>query len=175
MRYLAILFTLIWVGPALALDLDLDAEFGNIDGGTLKLSDWAGRPVLVVNTASQCGFTGQYEGLQALHDTYSALGLVVLTVPSDDFRQELATEKEVKEFCEINYGLTLPMTTITPVTGPNAHPFYASVAQEARFEPSWNFNKILISPDGTVAGTYGSATRPLSAKMTSAIEAFLPK
>jgi len=173
MRYLAILFTLIWVGPALALDLD--AEFGNIDGGTLKLSDWAGRPVLVVNTASQCGFTGQYEGLQALHDTYSARGLVVLTVPSDDFRQELATEEEVKEFCEINYGMTLPMTTITPVTGPNAHPFYASVAQKARFEPSWNFNKILISPDGTVAGTYGSTIRPLSAKMTSAIEAFLPK
>ena len=173
MRHLAILFTFLWAVPAAALNLD--AEFGNIDGGTLKLSDWAGRPVLVVNTASQCGFTGQYEGLQALHDTYSARGLVVLTVPSDDFRQELATEEKVKEFCEINYGLTLPMTTITPVTGAKAHPFYASVAEEAQFEPSWNFNKILLAPDGTVAATYGATTRPLSRKVTQAIEAFLPK
>lgn len=173
MRHLAILFTFLWALPAAALNLD--AEFGNIDGGTLKLSDWAGRPVLVVNTASQCGFTGQYEGLQALHDTYSARGLVVLTVPSDDFRQELATEEKVKEFCEINYGLTLPMTTITSVTGAKAHPFYASVAEEAQFEPSWNFNKILLAPDGTVAATYGATTRPLSRKVTQAIEAFLPK
>ncbi|MDT8326704.1 MAG: glutathione peroxidase [Roseovarius sp.] len=173
MRYLAIVFTLICALPAAALNLD--AEFGNIDGGTLKLSDWAGRPILVVNTASQCGFTGQYAGLQALHDTYSARGLVVLTVPSDDFRQELASDEAVKEFCEINYGLTLPMTTITPVTGAKAHPFYVSVAQEARFEPSWNFNKILIAPDGTVAGTYGATTRPMSRKMTQAIEAILPK
>lgn len=173
MRCLAILFTLMWALPAAALNIE--AAFENIDGGTLKLSDWAGQPVLVVNTASQCGFTGQYEGLQALHDKYSARGLVVLTVPSDDFRQELGSEAEVKEFCEINYGLTLPMTTITSVTGPKAHPFYASVAQEARFSPSWNFNKILIAPDGTVAATYGATTRPLSRKMTQAIEAILPK
>ncbi|WP_300549476.1 glutathione peroxidase [Roseovarius sp.] len=173
MRFLAVVCLTLLAMPAAALNLE--AEFENIDGGTLKLSDWAGQPILVVNTASQCGFTGQYEGLQTLHDTYSDQGLVVLTVPSDDFRQELATDEQVKEFCEINYGLTLPMTTITPVTGPKAHPFYASVAQEAGFSPSWNFNKILIAPDGTMAAAYGSTTRPLSRKITQDIEALLPK
>ncbi|WP_246162227.1 glutathione peroxidase [Roseovarius faecimaris] len=153
--------------------LNLTAPFENIDGGTLTLSQWAGQPILVVNTASQCGFTNQYAGLQALYDAYRDKGLVVLAVPSDDFNQELASNAEVKEFCELQYGIDLPMTGITPVKGAGAHPFFASVRREAGFEPAWNFNKILISPDGTIAATFGSSVKPQSARITSRIDALL--
>ncbi|WP_170525474.1 glutathione peroxidase [Ruegeria arenilitoris] len=151
----------------------VSGEFPSIDGGTLSLSDWRGQPVLVVNTASQCGFTGQYSGLQKLQDTYGPKGLVVLAVPSDSFNQELETASEVKEFCELNYDLTLPMTDITPVTGPQAHPFYKAVAAETGFVPNWNFNKILLSPEGEVVATFGSTTRPDSRKLRRQVEALL--
>nr|WP_262386428.1 glutathione peroxidase [Roseobacter litoralis] len=148
-------------------------SFASIDGGTLETSDWAGQPLLVVNTASQCGFTGQYAGLQALYDEYRDRGLVVLAVPSDDFNQELGSAEEVKEFCEINYGLDLPMADITPVKGPGAHPFYLDVAAQTGFRPRWNFNKVLVGPDGTVVGTWGSATKPQSPQITREIDALL--
>jgi len=157
--------------PALALDLK--TPFGSIDGGELSLGDWSGQPVLVVNTASRCGYTQQYAGLQKLYDRYRDQGLVVLAVPSNDFRQELSSDEEVKEFCEVQFGLDIPMTTITPVRGGDAHPFYASLADEAGFAPRWNFNKVLIGPDGSVAGTWGSRTKPLSGKITHAVEALL--
>jgi len=150
-----------------------NATFTNIDGGTHVLSAWTGQPVLVVNTASQCGFTPQYEGLQKLYETYKDRGLVVLIVPSDDFNQELDSAEEVKEFCEITFGLDLPMTDITNVKGADAHPFYQSVKAETGFTPKWNFNKVLIAPDGTVAGTWGSSTRPTSRTITKAVEALL--
>jgi len=147
--------------------------FANIDGGTIDLAEFAGRPVLVVNTASQCGFTPQYDGLQALYDTYRDRGLVVLAVPSDDFRQELASADQVKEFCDVNFGLTLPMTDITHVKGPQAHPFFARVKAETGFEPAWNFNKVLLDGSGRVVGTWGSAVKPQSAPITQAVEALL--
>lgn len=147
--------------------------FNSIDGGTLAFDDWQGRPVLVVNTASRCGFTPQYDGLQALYDRYRDRGLVVLAVPSNDFRQELSSAEAVKDFCEVNFGLDLPMTDITHVRGARAHPFYKWVAQQTGFTPAWNFNKVLITPEGQVAGTYGSTTRPTSPLITSAIEAAL--
>lgn len=168
--FLSLLATLFAL-PAMALDLN--TTFTNIDGGTHRLSDWKGQPVLVVNTASQCGFTGQYSALQRLQDTYGPRGLVVLAVPSDDFNQELSTEAEVKEFCELNYNLTLPMTGITHVRGAKAHPFYRSVAAETGFEPGWNFNKILLSPEGEVAGTYGSGVKPMSRTITRKVEELL--
>ena len=151
-----------------------DFTFESIDGGTLSLSEWQGRPVLVVNTASRCGFTPQYDGLQALYDRYRDRGLVVLAVPSQDFRQELSSDAEVAEFCEINFDLDLPMTTITHVRGDKAHPFYQWVARSAGFTPAWNFNKILIDPEGDVVKTYGSAVKPESAAITRRIEALLP-
>ncbi|MEM8553798.1 MAG: glutathione peroxidase [Pseudomonadota bacterium] len=147
--------------------------FTNIDGGTHDMSQWAGKPVLVVNTASHCGFTGQYDGLQELHDTYGSQGLVVLAVPSDDFNQELGSAEEVKEFCEMNYGLTLPMTDITNVRGRDAHPFYQWVASETGFVPRWNFNKVLIGADGRVVDTFGSSARPMSPSVLKPIEAEL--
>lgn len=150
-----------------------DHTFANIDGGTLEMSDWAGQPVLVVNTASQCGFTGQYAGLQELYDRYRDDGLVVFAVPSDDFNQELGSAEEVKEFCEMNYGLDMPMADITRVKGNKAHPFYKEVRAETGFTPRWNFNKVLIGPDGRVVETWGSRTKPMSSEITGAVEALL--
>lgn len=150
-----------------------DAVFDNIDGGTLRLNDWAGQPVLVVNTASQCGFTYQYEGLQALYDRYKAQGLVVLAVPSDDFSQELDSAEEVKEFCEVAFGLDLPMADISHVRGDKAHAFYKAVRSQTGFEPAWNFNKVLIGPDGAVLGTWSSAVKPGSGVLRRAIEPLL--
>nr|WP_226892728.1 glutathione peroxidase [Phycobacter azelaicus] len=152
----------------------VSGQFASIDGGVIDLATMRGQPVLVVNTASRCGFTKQYSGLQTLYDRYRDRGLVVLAVPSNDFKQELGSAEEVKQFCELNYDLTLPMTDITPVKGANAHPFFQAVRAETGFEPGWNFNKILIAPDGSVAGTWGSVARPLSGQITSAIERLLP-
>lgn len=156
-----------------ATAVELDAPFKSIDGGTLSLSDWKGRPVLVVNTASKCAFTRQYKDLQTLYDRYRNRGLVVLAVPSDDFRQELATDQQVKDFCQLQYGIDLPMTAITSVKGRGAHPFYKSLRQEQGFTPRWNFNKVLIGPDGDVVATYGSTAKPLSNALTHEIEALL--
>jgi glutathione peroxidase len=156
-----------------SLAKSVTGTFPSIDGGTLSVEAWRGHPVLVVNTASQCAFTGQYAALQKVYDTYKARGLVVLAVPSDDFNQELDNAKEVKEFCELNYDLDLPMADITHVRGPSAHPFYAAVKAETGFEPAWNFNKVLIGPDGQVVATWGSAARPDSRKITKEIEALL--
>jgi glutathione peroxidase len=153
--------------------LELDEPFENIDGGTLRLSDWTGQPVLVVNTASHCGFSNQYTDLQALYDRYRDQGLVVLAVPSDDFNQELDSNSEVKDYCEMTYGIDLPMTGITSVKGASAHPFFASVKAEKGFAPSWNFNKILLSPEGEVVATFPSQVKPSSRKITRQVESLL--
>ena len=129
--------------------------------------------MLVANTASLCGYTPQLADLQSLWESYGERGLVVLAVPSDSFRQELGSEKEVSEFCTIQYGITLPMTSITPVTGKGAHPFFAWLRDTEGFEPRWNFNKVLIGADGTVLGTWGSGESPTGPEITVAIEAAL--
>ena len=156
-----------------ALAAPPNAPFVAIDGGELSLSDWSGQPVLVVNTASMCGYTPQYDALQALFDRYSPQGLVVLAIPSDDFRQELSSAEEVKDFCEVNFNLTLPMTDITHVKGAQAHTFYAWLRDEAGFIPRWNFNKVLIDRNGAVAGTWPSSTKPMSRDIVTAVEAAL--
>jgi glutathione peroxidase len=150
-----------------------DAPFNSIDGGTLSIADYAGHPVLVVNTASFCAFTPQYEGLQALYDTYRGKGLVVLAVPSEDFNQEYGTNKEVKAFCELTYGIDMPMTEITHVTGEAAHPFFKWVKAQTGFEPGWNFNKILLDGKGEVVATWGSGPKPMSGVITGRIKALL--
>lgn len=171
MHILAFLIALTVSLPAWAVELT--APFENIEGGSLRVSQWSGQPVLVVNTASRCGYTDQYAGLQKLYDTYKAKGLVVLTVPSNDFRQELSSNADVKEFCELQYGIDLPMTGITPVLGDRAHPFYTSLREEVGFVPKWNFNKVLIGPDGRVVATYRSDTRPMSSKLRNDVERLL--
>mgnify|MGYP006239095879 FL=1 len=147
--------------------------FKSADGGLINLEEFKGKPVLVVNTASRCGFTGQLETLQKLSDTYTSDGLTVLAVPSNDFNQELASIDAVKEFCTVNYNLTLPMTEITSVRGTNAHPFFKWVKDITGFSPKWNFNKILIGPSGEIVQTFGSLTRPTSRVITSEIEKLL--
>ncbi|MFK7761860.1 MAG: glutathione peroxidase [Roseobacter sp.] len=150
-----------------------DFRFSSIDGGFVEMSEWAGKPVLVVNTASQCGFTGQYAGLQSLYDAYRDAGLVVFAVPSDDFNQELANAADVKEFCEMNFGLDMPMADITRIKGTKAHPFYQYVRAQTGFVPRWNFNKVLIAPDGEIVDTWGSSTKPMSSEITDAVEGLL--
>ncbi len=135
-------------------------QFTAIDGGIYDTAKWRGKPVLVVNTASLCGYTPQYSDLQALSDLYGDKA-VVLAVPSDDFNQELASEAEVKDFCELNYNLTLPMTTIAHVAAGEVHPFYAWISDTQGFVPGWNFNKVLIGPDGTFVQAWGSNAKPM--------------
>lgn len=150
-------------------------EFPSIDGGTLNSAQWRGRPVLVVNTASLCGFSGQLEGLQALHEQYGPKGLIVLAVPSDSFAQEYDDAARVKEFCTIKFGITLPMTDILPVKGGGAHPFYKWLRETRGFVPSWNFNKVLLDGSGQVVKTWGSMTKPQSGAIVKAFTPLLPK
>ena len=164
----------VFLSVATALPAFAGFTFASIDGGEIDLDSYRGQPVLVVNTASLCAFTPQFDGLQALFDRYRDRGLVVLAVPSDDFRQELASEEEVADFCAVNFDLDLPMTEITHVRGPDAHPFYAWLRRDSGFTPRWNFNKVLLGTDGAVIETFGSSVRPLSGKVLRAVEAALP-
>ncbi|WP_308915599.1 glutathione peroxidase [Jannaschia sp. LMIT008] len=150
-------------------------EFEAIEGGIIDLDALSDRAVLVVNTASLCGFTDQYAELQELHERYGDAGLTVLGVPSDDFRQELSDDAAVAAFCEVNYGLTIPLTTITPVRGSDAHPFYRWLADTHGKAPRWNFNKALLAPGGDLAAFEGAGVRPTSPRMIRAIEGVLPR
>jgi glutathione peroxidase len=155
-----------------------DFTFAALDGGTLPLADWRGRPVLVVNTASFCGFTPQYSELEALWRRYRERGLVVLGVPSNDFgAQEPGSAAEIKQFCETNYDIDFPLAEKQHVIGAAAHPFYRWVAAELGEDaaPKWNFHKYLVGPDGSLAGAWPSRVSPTDAKVTGEIEALLAK
>lgn len=132
----------------------------------------AGRPLLVVNTASHCGYTSQFRGLQALHEKYGARGLVVVGFPSDSFNQEAADAAETAEVCYVNFGVKFTMIETTPVTGPGANPVFRELARQSR-EPAWNFNKYLVTADGRVARHFGSGVAPDAAELTGAIEQLL--
>jgi glutathione peroxidase len=154
-----------------------DFEFQSIDATPINLSDWRGRALLVVNTASQCGFTGQYAGLQHLHATYQDRGLTVIGVPSNDFGgQEPDSEADIKAFCRSHFQVSFPMTAKTHVIGAHAHPFYRWAADElgAAARPRWNFHKYLVAPDGQLADWFSTVTGPASSRVVSAIERVLP-
>lgn len=153
-------------------------EFKGIDGDTLALSQFKGHPVMVVNTASECGFTPQYAELESLWRRYRDRGLVVLGVPSNDFgAQEPGAEAEIKGFCEKNYGVDFPLTAKQAVIGGSAHPFYRWIVEEIgeSAAPKWNFHKYLIGPEGELAGLWPSKVKPLDPEITDAIEKLLPK
>jgi len=148
-------------------------NFPSIDGGTLSLADFKGRTLLVTNTASFCGYTYQYEGLQKLHATKQASGLTVIGVPSRDFNQEYGDDTSVKTFCETRFDIAFPLTTVSHVTGTSAVPFYAWVKVQKQWQPQWNFNKVLIGRDGRIAGTFGSGDEPDGPALSRAIDAEL--
>jgi glutathione peroxidase len=148
-------------------------SFTAIDGAALPLAKFKGKAVLVVNTASECGYTPQYKDLEALWQRYRDRGLVVLGVPCDDFgAQEPGSEQEIKSFCETNYGVDFPMTAKMHVTSNDAHAFYkwaAEVAGDAA-SPRWNFHKYLIGPDGELAAWFPTKLSPTAKGVTDAIE-----
>lgn len=134
--------------------------------------DFAGKPLLIVNTASHCGYTPQFKGLQALHERYKNNGLVVVGFPSDDFQQEAKDESETAEVCYANYGVTFTMLQPSVVTGRSANPVFAELARQQR-EPGWNFNKYLVTPSGKVTAYFDSSVTPESPQLNQAIAALL--
>jgi glutathione peroxidase len=150
--------------------------FTSIEGEPLPLERFAGRPLLVVNTASLCGYTYQYAALQRVWRRYRDRGLVVLGVPSNDFGgQEPGTAEQIKTFCETNFDVDFPLTEKVRVRGPDAHPFFVWLRRELgeRAGPRWNFYKYLIGPDGRALGVWPSSVEPDSPEITGAIERLL--
>ena len=153
-----------------------DFKMISIKGDTLQLSEYAGKVILIVNTASKCGFTYQYDGLEKLYETYKDSGFVILGFPTNNFlKQEPGTNKEIATFCSINYGITFPMFSKISVRGKDMHPLYQYLtSKETNHEfggkISWNFNKFLISKEGKIINRFGSKDKPESEKIIEAIE-----
>ena len=152
-----------------------DFKIESISGEVIDFKDYKNKVVLVVNTASYCGFTKQYDELQELWDLYKTKGLIVLGIPSDSFNQEKKNNADVKEFCEVNFNINFPLTTITEVKGSNAHELFkwAKNNHGKSAIPKWNFHKILINKDGKVEDTFVSFTKPTSHKIINLIEKIL--
>ena len=153
-----------------------DFKINSINGGELNLSSFKGKTILLVNVASKCGFTNQYDDLQNLYDNFKDKGLIVIGIPTNQFGgQEPGSEKEIKNFCETNFNITFPMTSKYEVKGANAHPIYiwAKDTFGKSTVPKWNFHKILINKDGKIEDTFASFTGPLSNKVVKKIEQIL--
>tara|TARA_B100001057_G_scaffold464008_1_gene518741 strand:+ start:2116 stop:2667 length:552 start_codon:yes stop_codon:yes gene_type:complete len=152
-------------------DMSIKSNTGEI----MNLNQYKNNVILIVNTASYCGFTKQYTDMQKLWDKYKKDGLVVIGVPSNSFNQEKDEDSEIKEFCEVNFNINFPMTTITKVKGDDAHEIYkwARDNHGKSAVPKWNFSKILINKSGKVEETYSSLTNPMSTKVISKIESLL--
>ena len=152
--------------------LAYDFQFKGIDGQTIKLSNFKEKVIVVVNVASRCGFTNQYDDMQKLWTSYKDKDLVVIGVPTNDFKQEPSSNKDIKDFCETNFNITLPMSEKTKVLGEDSHPFF-KWAKENHGKgaiPKWNFHKIIIGKDGKVAETFSSITKPFSKKFINSVE-----
>jgi glutathione peroxidase len=156
------------------VNLDIEVRTLN-DQRLVRLSDeYNGKVILIVNTASKCAFTGQYEGLEALYEKHREDGLVVLGFPSNDFgNQEPGTEKQIQDFCRSTYGVRFPMFEKSQVTKKNADPLFRELGEAAGEYPKWNFHKYLIDREGMLVGSYGSFTSPESGKLTKKVESLL--
>ena len=153
--------------------LAYDFKFNDLDGSSLNLSEYKGKVIVVVNVASQCGFTNQYEDMQKIWEKYQKKGVVILGVPSNDFgKQEPGNSEDIKNFCEAKFGITFPMAEKVSVKGSDAHPFYiwAHKNHGKSAIPKWNFHKIIIDKEGKVAETFTSLTNPSSNKFIKALE-----
>jgi len=153
-----------------------DFSFKTIDGGPLPLSEFRGRPILVVNTASFCGYTPQYTAIQDLWQRYRDRGLAVIGVPSNDFGgQEPGSAEEIKSFCEVNFAVDFPLAEKARVVGADAHPFYrwARSALGEKAAPQWNFHKYLVGVDGRLAASFATSVSPTAPEVVKAVEAEL--
>jgi len=152
-----------------------DFKIESITGELIDFKDYKNNVILIVNTASYCGFTKQYNELQQLWDLYKSKGLIVLGVPSDSFNQEKNKNADIKEFCEVNFNINFPLTTITVVKGVNAHELFqwAKNNHGNSAVPKWNFHKLLINKEGKVEDTFSSFTKPMSKKIINKIEEIL--
>ena len=158
--------------------LAYDFNFNDLDGSKLNLSEYRNKVIVIVNVASQCGFTKQYEDMQKIWDNYQSKGLVMIGVPSNDFgNQEPGSSKEIKNFCEAKFGITFPMTEKVVVKGDNAHPFFkwAKKNYGKSAVPKWNFHKIIVGKDGKIIDTFSSITNPSSKKFIKVVEEALKK
>ena len=153
-----------------------DFEINSINGELINLSSFKGKTILLVNVASNCGFTKQYDELQKLYDNFKTKGLIVIGVPTNQFGgQEPGSENEIKNFCETNFNITFPMTSKYDVKGDNAHPIYtwAKDTHGKSTVPKWNFHKILINKNGKIEDTYASFTGPMSKKIINRLDKIL--
>mgnify|MGYP001187095728 CR=1 FL=1 len=152
-----------------------DFSIESITGEMINFNNYKNKVILVVNTASYCGFTKQYDELQELWDLYKDKGLIVLGVPSNSFNQEKKNNSDVKEFCEVNFNINFPLTTITEVKGKNAHELFkwAKDNHGKSAVPKWNFHKILINKEGKIENTFASFIKPMSKKLIKSIESIL--
>ena len=156
--------------------LAYDFSFNDLDGSLLSLGNFKEKVIIVVNVASQCGFTNQYEDMQKIWEKYQSKGIIILGVPSNDFgQQEPGSNKEIKNFCEAKFGITFPMTEKVLVKGTNAHPFYIWAKENYGNSaiPKWNFHKIIINKEGKIEKTFSSITNPSSKKFIEVIENLL--
>ena len=155
----------------------IDHVVESLSGETVDLASFRGKPMLIVNTASKCGYTPQYEGLQQLYERYGEGGLVVIGFPSNDFKQEPGTAEEIGTFCRLNYGVTFPMMAKIHVNGENQAAVYRALTSESgeefRGEVRWNFTKFLVDQEGRVVARFESGVEPLDERVTSAIDALL--
>ena len=145
-------------------------EFTTLQGQKINLCDYQDKPILVVNTASKCGFTPQFEALEALYNQYKSKGLLVIGFPSNDFRQEPGNDKQIGDFCKLTYAVKFPMMTKSSVTGANANPFYKQLIAKTGQEPQWNFYKYVILPGGKNVYVYSSEVTPESAEILGKIK-----
>ena len=176
MKILSFFFIILYMFKAETSEkIFYDFTIESISGETINLSDYKSKVVLLVNTASKCGFTPQYSGLQQIYERYKDDGFVVLGVPTNDFNQELSKDSEVKEFCEIRFGVEFPMSSIQPIRGENAHPIYKWVNSNVSVigQPRWNFHKYLIGKDGNIINWFSSMTSPTSEGLVNQIETAL--
>lgn len=152
--------------------LAYDFEFRDLDGQLLKLSKYKNKVIVVVNVASRCGFTNQYKDLQFLWENYKDNNLMVIGIPSNNFKQEPGTNKEIKSFCESTFGITFPITEKVNVIGSDSHPFYKWAVNNYGIgaKPKWNFHKIIINKEGKIAKSFSSITNPSSKKFLDVIK-----
>ena len=150
-------------------------SFNGLDGHVLRLANYAGKPILIVNTASQCGYTGQFAGLQELWTRYRQRGLMIIGVPSNDFgNQEPGSPADIMRVAGDHFGVTFPLASKVSVSGENAHPFYKWASLERPGGPRWNFHKFLVGREGRIVASFPSAVDPLDESLVAAVEKELP-